>query len=113
MVSSPARLACMTSMYEGRLKNAQKIYNKLKDYLDKGYIIWNDEDERVYGLYEKTDEGVWSFGYTSIDGRCVFGLYEDHPEDDHGRFTPIREFNEKFKKWTIINPKNIKRLILR
>ena len=92
----------MASVYSARLNNAKKIYSKLKDYLDKGYMIWDDENEIVTCI-EWTDTDF-------IYNECL-ALFVFDRELDNGYYTPISKFNERFKSWKIVNPKNIKRLV--
>jgi hypothetical protein len=102
----------MSNIYDSRLNNAKEIFSKIKNYLSKGYMVWDDENYRVLKVYERTDsEGYWSFGTESEDGLCRIECYYHHPELDHGRFSTIEQFNEKFKAWKIVHPNDMQPLV--
>ena len=97
--------------YEARWRNAKRIAERIIDLQNKGWLIFNNQNE-IVGKVQITEE---QWGEVSIVENC------DHCRDywfmndkhyDEGLYTPIKQFNTKFKDWKCVDPKNIVPLTL-
>lgn len=91
----------MNKNQKARWNNAKKIGTKIKSFIDNGYIVY-DEDGDVIPDIEINDEGV----FAKLDEYCQIILFLNDTELDNGMYTPIKEFNETFKKWSFVDPNN-------
>ena len=97
----------MNKQQKGRWANAQKMYHKLQNKLDDGYLLYDENDDLVKGL-ELNEEGF--FQVYDEYSKCF--LFLNDTELDNGMYTPIKEFNEQFKDWYFINPRVNKESVL-
>lgn len=97
------------NVYAARWKNAQKIAHRLKALLAGGYIIRDENDERV-DVAALTDQ---VFHVQHKGSRCRIIMFENDREYDHGLYTPIAEFNAKFAGWIVYHPKDARPLLTR
>ena len=91
----------MGSIYEARWKNAHKIGNKIKNYLDKGYLVFDADGVKIESI-RIDEEGLF------INGGMYF-LNEINL--DNGYYETVKEFNSWFSNWLIVHPKHCKKLI--
>lgn len=95
------------NLYEARYENAKRIAQQIKSYLDQGYIVRDREDSVITEITTESPINIkW-------EGTTYSTLFEYDKEWDHGYYTPIRKFNKYFEKWTIVHPKDIKKLELK
>lgn len=96
------------NIYEARWQNALRIANKINSFIDEGYLVFNDDNEIITGRFRITDKEIVLA--PDKDSRCVYGYFMNNKDWDEGIYTPIKEYNEPFKKWKFVHPKDIKRL---
>ena len=90
-----------------RWNNARGIGNKIKSYIDRGFIVY-DEDQEIIQDIEINDDGV----FAKLSDTCQLMLFLNDIELDNGMYTPIKEFNSTFKKWSFVDPNNKQPLIV-
>lgn len=86
-------------IFEARQRNAQRIGERIKDLLDSGHMVFDDEGDRV--------ERVQFVGFGDVPGGLRFGniiYFHPDPSCANGAFESIAEFNEPFKKWRAVKP---------
>ena len=91
----------MNKNQTARWNNAKKIGTKIKSFIDKGFIVYDEDGDVVLDIVI-IDEGV----FAKIDERNQIILFLNDTELDNGMYTPIKEFNETFKKWSFVDPNN-------
>jgi hypothetical protein len=91
----------MNKLQRARWNNAKKIGNKIKSFIDKGFIVYDEDEEVVHDIIIN-DEGV----FAKVSDKCQIMLFLNDTELDNGMYTPIKEFNETFEKWSFVDPNN-------
>jgi hypothetical protein len=91
------------NQYEARWNNAVRIANKINELIKEGNIIFNDDSEPCNGFIIRKD-GI--FQKVSANSSYIFFLKDK--EFDNGYHTTIKEYNEQFKDWYYVNPKDYK-----
>lgn len=97
------------NIYEARWNNAKKMGEKIKNYIKKGYLVFNDNGSKV-GNIIITPEHV-SYTLNFEDQSVQFILYLNDNYMDNGSQDTIKEWNNQFRDWTIVHPKNIEKLV--
>lgn len=97
------------NIYDARWQNALKIANKINLYLEQGYLVFNDDNEIITGRFRITEDEITLLPEKDKNS-CVYGYFLKDKEWDEGMHTTIKEYNEPFKKWRFVHPKDIKRL---
>lgn len=93
------------NIYNARWENAKRIAEKINSYLDSGYLVFNEDGERVSEKFL-----VKSF-HGSEEIVCGnLGYFINSKDLDNGMYTKISEYNSKFKSWKIVRPDDIKSL---
>ena len=96
----------MNKMLESRKNNAIRIAKEINNYLNQGYLVFNEDNEIVARNFEITEEGVLL--PISDKSKIIYCSFDENL--DNGLYTPIKEYNTQFKKWKIVHPKYIKTL---
>jgi len=87
------------NVYEARWLNAQRVARKIQSWLDKGFIVFDDQGERVRKV-ELTEDAVYACPFPETS-RYWTTLFENNKDNDHGLHTTVREFNDQFDKWLV------------
>ena len=97
-------------IYKARLKNALKIAAKINRLLKKGFLILDDKGEKVN--YPFVFDSVARSIHQKYSDNVRFLIFVDNKDYDMGLYTPIEKYNEKYKKFTFVNPKDLKKLVV-
>lgn len=106
----------MADVFESRWNNAVKIANKLNDYFDKGYIIFMDDENDMVEVsimkykFRIDDEGIALPIGTYLNTDCSISYFIKDKEMDNGYYTTIKEYNDQFRHWKIVHPKDLKKI---
>lgn len=97
----------MASVYEARAANARRIGEKLIGYLDRGFLVFNEEGQQVV----RSD--ITFTGFSGGKGLCIQStvFMDECRQSDNGMHTPITQFNEFFKDWKVVDPRHVKPLL--
>lgn len=94
----------MASIYVARLKNARHVGNKIKRFLRAGYMVFDENNNRITSV---------SFtGFSGSVGLSFEGIvYMDADTSlANGMEMTIAEFNAQFKDWRIVHPRHFVKL---
>jgi len=81
------------NIYMARYKNALRMAAKVNRYLKKGYhVFWRGEPTKLGFVLQGTDIVLKHSEYS-----CTL-YYGNDKEWDHGYYTKISEWNEKFNR---------------
>ena len=94
------------NIYEARWNNAVKIAEKINSFLDRGFLIFNGDDEIINKKFAISNDEI----YLPLICNCNLGYFLKNTDYDEGMFTTIKEYNKQFKDWKFIHPNDIKRL---
>ena len=83
-------------------------YKKINDYLDKGYLILNEDGNQVRYKFNIIENEI----KLPISKKLNISYFTNDKDADEGLYTLIEDYNEQFKHWIIVNPKNIERIKL-
>jgi len=97
------------NMYEARWNNAVSIAEKVNDYLEKGFMVFDDSGQAVKMKFEITEESI----HLPVSDQCKFIYFLNDREMDNGMYTKIADYNAQFKDWKIVHPKDISDLFKR
>lgn len=92
------------NVYEARRKYIESVYNKLKKYQIKGYLIFNDRNQIV----ETIENQGYCKNFALLIDSIIYYLHDK--EFDNGYYTKISDLKAIFSQFKIVNPKHIKRL---
>lgn len=96
----------MPNKYDYRRQNAKRVCAKITEHLDAGKLVFDDEGTLILQGQPTWDED----GFSIKCGNSRMCYFVDDIDLDNGMHTSIKEFNEQFRSWKIINPKHIERL---
>jgi hypothetical protein len=92
-------------IYTARWENACRIASKINDFIEKGYIIFNEDDEKVDGFIIREDRI-----FQNVNDNCSYIFFLNDKEFDNGYYTKIKEYNKQFKDWYCVHPKDYKKI---
>lgn len=90
-------------IYTARWENAKMIAEKVNSYLDSGYLIFNEDGERVTEKFLIKETGIGS--EEIVCGNICYFVNDKNL--DNGLYTKISEYNSKFKLWKIVRPEHL------
>lgn len=95
----------MGDIYKARYKNALRIANVVNGLLSKGYLVLDEEGNKVlpFEVDEKGDI------YQRTSDMCKAVHFINDKKLDNGYHTPIKEYNSYYSNWTYINPRAIRK----
>jgi hypothetical protein len=97
------------NIYKARHNNAIRIAEKVNALVDNGYLIFDDQGERLVGrfVFEDEERNVF-FAYE--DSSCKIIYFLNDLDFDNGIYDTVAEYNEQFADWSFVHPKHMKQL---
>lgn len=99
----------LNKIQNARQENAYRIYSKINGLIKAGYTIIDDEKYKIFGVEWKHDDRLGHRFFVK-SGNGVIRFFYGNPEYSEGLDISIKEFNEIFRGWKYVHPKNFKRL---
>jgi len=87
------------NMYEARWENAKKKCVKIQKLLEKGYLIFDADGNKIHTAGIKDDTFYINNSFYFINDINL----------DNGLYETIKEFNKSFSDWVYVHPKNVKK----
>jgi hypothetical protein len=102
----------MASVYEARLRNAQRLGARIERLLSEGHLIFDEDGGEIREVLFRGFNDLPGLSFRPEKGGNVTLIYFTHdPHLDEGSHTPIKEFNAKFKGWRSLHPDDLKPLL--
>lgn len=81
------------NIYKARYLNALKKAAKINRFLKKGYRVFHRGDPQEHGFFMRDNQVLLKYSENS----CMI-YFQNDKEWDHGLYTKIADFNEKFNE---------------
>jgi hypothetical protein len=98
---------------QARLNNALKIARKVESLLAEGYIVFDEDGHRIKGqvVYEGFGNYPgWGIRIKDEKGSMTWVKFHAEPGTANGMELTIPQYNETFKKWTAVHPRQARRI---
>lgn len=92
--------------YEARWQNAKRIAEKIIEMQEKGWIIFDENNEAIMP-FAITKDGDGGDIIAEVCSNITIKYFVNNKDWDEGLYTSIAEYNKRFKDWKCIDPKNI------
>jgi hypothetical protein len=97
-------------MFEARWQNALRIARRVNQYIDDGYLVFDETNTKLESKFVITDDSI-SLVHKMENCTITQEYFEKNKERDHGMWTEISKYNEQFKDWVVIAPEHFKLLL--
>lgn len=103
------KVKAMARIHEKRWENAKQIAEKINNYLDAGFLVFDEDFKPVkYKFIISDDEVLQPHQSPNTTGTRMFTLiFSNDLEFDDGVHTSIKDFNKRFEDWKVVDPKDL------